>query len=64
MQVSQLVLGSREGDAREMSGEVCCPLEGRRVGVSVLRTLRSLLPITWLRRVPLASWIEECQRGS
>ena len=47
-----------------MSGEVSCPLEGRQVGVSVLKTLRSLSPITWLMRVPLASWIGECQRGS
>ena len=29
--VSQVVYGRREREAREMSGEVVCPLEGRRV---------------------------------
>ena len=61
-EVAQVVQMARDGDAKEMSGEVGEPSLGRRVGVSSLREQRS----DWERRsarvAPLVSTEVEYQR--
>lgn len=53
-----------DGLARETSGEVGCPVVGRRVGVSSFRTVKSDCEIWSARSSPRGSGMLECHRGS
>ena len=50
--------------AREMSGEVGCPLVGHLVGVSVFRTPMLESAISSDNKLPLVSSMDDHQRGS
>ena len=64
MFVSQEMKGRRSRLAREMSGDVACPLEGHLVGVSVFRTPILESAISSDNKLPLASSMDDHQRGS